>query len=60
MVAKTLFRAQRQIKDLTDAKRLRARQARTVSLLARFKTSLDNAVHPVPPKDSLGKQSAAH
>ncbi|MGH2448790.1 MAG: IS66 family transposase [Steroidobacteraceae bacterium] len=50
-----LFRIERQIKDLSDEGRLQARQERTVPLLARFKAWLDNAVHSVLPKDSLGE-----
>ena len=52
---KALFRIERQIKDLTDEERLRVRQERTVPLLAQFKVWLDNAVHSVLPKDSLGE-----
>jgi transposase len=55
---KELFRIKRQIKDLTDQERLRARQERTVPLLTRIKAWLDNTVHSVLPKDSLGE--AAH
>ena len=44
-----------QIKGLTDEERLRARRERTVPLLTRFKAWLDNAVHSVLPKDSLGE-----
>lgn len=52
---KELFRIERQIKDLTDEKRLPERQERTVRLLKRFKALLDNAVRSVPPKDRLGE-----
>ena len=52
---KALFRIERQIKGLTDEERLRARQERTVPLIAQFKAWLDNAVHSVLPKDSLGE-----
>ena len=52
---KELFRIERQIKRLTDEARLRARQERTVPLLTRFKAWLDNTVHSVLPKDSLGE-----
>ncbi|MGH8256775.1 MAG: IS66 family transposase [Steroidobacteraceae bacterium] len=52
---KELFRIERQIKDLSDEGRLQARQERTVPLLARFKVWLDNTVHSVLPKDSLGE-----
>jgi transposase len=52
---KELFRIERQIKGLTDEERLRARQERTVPLLTRFKAWLDNTVHSVLPKDSLGE-----
>ena len=52
---KELFRIERQIKDLTDQERLRARQERTVPLLIRFKAWLDNTVHSVLSKDSLGE-----
>ena len=51
---KALFRIERQIRDLSDADRLRERQEKTVPLLAQFKAWLDNAVHTVLPKDSLG------
>jgi hypothetical protein len=50
---KALLRIERQIKGLTDDERLRARQERTVPLLARFKARLDNTVHPALPKDGL-------
>lgn len=52
---KALFRIERQIKGLTDNERLRVRQERTVPVLTRFKAWLDNAVHSVLPKDSLGE-----
>ena len=52
---KEIFRVERQIKDLPDEERLAARQERTVPLLIKFKTWLDNAVHSVLPKDSLGE-----
>ena len=50
-----IFRIERQIKGFTDEERLVARQERTVPLLAKFKAWLDNAVHSVLPKDSLGE-----
>lgn len=50
-----LFRFERQIKDLTDDERPRARQERTVPLFTKFKVWLDNAVHSVLPKASLGE-----
>ncbi len=40
-----IFRIERQITDLPDEERLRARQERTVPLLTKFKARLDNAVH---------------
>jgi hypothetical protein len=52
---KELFCIERQIGDLTDEERLRARKERTVPLLAKFEAWLDNAVHSVLPKDSLGE-----
>ena len=52
---KELFRIERQIKGLSDEERLRARQERTVPLLTKFKAWLDDAVHSVLPKDSLGE-----
>ena len=52
---KEIFRIERQIKDLPDEERLRARRERTVPLLTKFKTWLDHAVHSVLPKDSLGE-----
>ena len=52
---KALFRIERQIKDLTDEEPLQASQEGTVPLLAQFKAWLDNAVHSVLPKDSLGE-----
>ncbi len=51
---KTLFRIERQIRDLSDEDRLRERQEKTIPLLAQFKAWLDNAVHTVLPKDSFG------
>ena len=51
---KEIFRVERQIKDLPDEERLRARRERTVPLLTKFKPWLDHAVHSVLPKDSLG------
>ena len=53
-----IFRIEGQIRDLPNEERLRARQERTVPLLAKFKAWLDHAVHSVLPKDSLGE--AAH
>ena len=50
-----LFRFERQIKDLTDEECLRARQERTAPLFTKFKVWLDNAVHSVLPKASLGE-----
>ena len=41
--------------ELFRVERLRARQERTVSLLTKFKSWLENAVHSVPPKESLGE-----
>ena len=52
---KQLFRVERQIKHLSDEERLRERQDKSVPLLAQFKAWLDNAVHSVLPKDSLGQ-----
>ncbi len=52
---KAIYRIERRIKDLSDAERLSARQARTVPLLARFKACLDQAAHSVLPKDTLGE-----
>jgi hypothetical protein len=52
---KQLFRIERQIKNLSDEERLRERQEKTVPLLTQFKAWLDNAVHSVLPKDSLGQ-----
>lgn len=37
------------------SRRLRAKQEQTVPLLNPFKAWLDNTVHSVPPKDSLGE-----
>jgi transposase len=52
---KERVRIERQIKDLTDQERLRARQERTVPLLVRLKAWLDNTVHSVLPNDSPGE-----
>lgn len=52
---RAIFRIERQIKGLDDARRVRERQARTLPLLAKFKAWLDQTVHSVLPKDSLGE-----
>lgn len=56
-VYRAFFRIERQIKELSDEEPLRARQERTVPLLAQFKAWLDNAVQSVLPRDSHGKPS---
>ena len=50
-----LVRIERQIRDVSDEERLRARRERTVPLLTQFKAWLDKAVHPVLPKECLGE-----
>lgn len=52
---KAMFRIERQIKDLSDEGRLKVRQERTAPLLKQFKAWLDNTVHSVLPKDTLGE-----
>ncbi len=52
---KAIFRVEREIKDLSDADRLRHRQERSVPLLTKFKAWLDQTVHAVLPKDALGE-----
>ncbi|MHB1870631.1 MAG: IS66 family transposase [Steroidobacteraceae bacterium] len=52
---KELVGIERQIKDVSDEERLRARREPTVPLLTQFKAWLDNAVHSVVPKDCLGE-----
>jgi len=50
---KAIFRIDRQIRDLSEADRLKERLKKSVPLLAQFKACLDQAVHNVLPKDSL-------
>ena len=50
---KAIFRIDRQIRNLSEADRLKERLKKSVPRLARFKAWLDQAVHNVLPKDSL-------